>query len=293
MFLLTQRAVLLVKCRNFIDFLQKVSTNDFSYFDKGIAKYTMLLHVNGTIITDLFVMKYKDIFLLEYDISVENEITKYFKKYTSIYDFTIYKLDFKVYQFFTEEMQITIDSKEKLFFIDPRNPDLGYRLWSTKTFANNPIDYQKYETLRIKLLIPELPRDIKPNISIPSDFYMEYGISRTKGCYVGQEIIARLQVRQIKKNLFTQFSIDNKTNSDNNKPNYGLKYGEYKVYSNLDGSFISNAYIATYTNNIGLIVFDKYYKIEKHGEQLHIHPSKCEYNNSIIVYININELALQ
>lgn len=263
MFLFKQRSVLLVKCENFTDFLQKVSTNDFSSFNEEIPVYTTFLNVNGTIVADFFVIKCTDFFLLEYNASIEDKITQYFEKYTSIYDFVIYKLSLKVYQFFQEEMNLITSLKEKFWFQDARNTLLGYRLWSTNTFEDDIQCYNKYENLRIDNFIAEFQKEIKPNISLPLDFYMHYAISGTKGCYVGQEVIARLKIKKIKKNLLAKFYINNNTTLDIQTQDHD----DYEIYSSSREILISNAYIKTVVDTRGLIVLKKDLDLNIYGNQ--------------------------
>jgi folate-binding protein YgfZ len=87
-----------------------------------------------------------------------------------------------------------------LFYTDPRHPDLGlralipYALWNELPHPYlNPCPESVYHHHRIRLGIPEGGYDLVHDQSI----VLEYGyqninaISWTKGCYMGQELMAR------------------------------------------------------------------------------------------------------
>jgi folate-binding protein YgfZ len=99
-----------------------------------------------------------------------------------------------------------------LFYTDPRHPDLGlralipYDLWNALPHpCLNPCPESVYHHHRIHLGIPEGAYDLVHDQSI----ILEYGyqhmnaISWTKGCYMGQELMARTFHRGvIRKHLY-------------------------------------------------------------------------------------------
>ena len=54
-----------------------------------------------------------------------------------------------------------------------------------------PVNDAEYNSLRIELGIPEIPDDINEDIN-PLECGLSKYVSFTKGCYIGQEVVARL-----------------------------------------------------------------------------------------------------
>jgi folate-binding protein YgfZ len=94
------------------------------------------------------------------------------------------------------------NSKFSVEFIDPRNPELGYRSYSEQEYSNS---LELYNFKRISLKIPESEHDLTYEKSIISEFDFDNlnAIDYQKGCYVGQELTARTHyLGQIRKKIF-------------------------------------------------------------------------------------------
>ncbi|WP_230530692.1 CAF17-like 4Fe-4S cluster assembly/insertion protein YgfZ [Microvirga roseola] len=82
---------------------------------------------------------------------------------------------------------------------DPRLPDLGWRAIvaaeDAAEFAKNPVD--AYHAHRIALGVPEGGRDFLFGDAFPHEALMDqlHGVDFDKGCYVGQEVVSRMQHR--------------------------------------------------------------------------------------------------
>ncbi|XP_066585341.1 putative transferase CAF17 homolog, mitochondrial isoform X2 [Prorops nasuta] len=95
---------------------------------------------------------------------------------------------------------------ENIIYTDPRLPELGFRILCNSKFQKN--DIQKflncnlynfttpydYNVFRYKLGIGEGINDFPPKEAFPleSNFDYLHGISFHKGCYIGQELTARI-----------------------------------------------------------------------------------------------------
>ena len=64
------------------------------------------------------------------------------------------------------------------------------------------VDFEGMERLRIEASIPSVPRDIGPD-DLPNEGGLDHdAISYTKGCYLGQEVMARLKTMgQVRRRL--------------------------------------------------------------------------------------------
>jgi folate-binding protein YgfZ len=103
------------------------------------------------------------------------------------------------------------DQDTLIFNIDPRNANIGLKLIHPK---NNPkildnlnnISEVKYHEILIKNLVPLSHYDLEENKSLllENNFENLNSISWDKGCYVGQEITARMKYRALlKKKIYS------------------------------------------------------------------------------------------
>ena len=86
-------------------------------------------------------------------------------------------------------------------FVDPRNPALGWRC-----YADVAEQYLDYDTIRVAHLIPESTIELIPNDSfiLEMNFEALNGVDFKKGCYVGQEVTARMKHKtELRKGLVT------------------------------------------------------------------------------------------
>jgi len=84
---------------------------------------------------------------------------------------------------------------------DPRNPALGWRIYTQKP-GTAPIN--DWDALRVAHQVPEYPEDLVPDDSyiLEMGFERLHGVSFRKGCYVGQEVTARMHHKtELKKGL--------------------------------------------------------------------------------------------
>ena len=94
-------------------------------------------------------------------------------------------------------------------FVDPRSAELGCRLIlpaadAAAILAGLPIaagTFEAYDTLRIRLGIPDGVRDmdVDKSILLECNFDVFNGIDWNKGCYIGQEVTARTKYRGLVK----------------------------------------------------------------------------------------------
>lgn len=93
-------------------------------------------------------------------------------------------------------------------FADPRSNRLGWRVlgpdWSIAAGDDEPAGAgirQDYDRARIAAVVPEGPVDLKPNkaLLMESGFERLGGLDFRKGCYVGQEVTARMKYRNLGK----------------------------------------------------------------------------------------------
>ena len=185
------RTVLCVSGPDAKSFLQNLVTNDVTKLSNNII-YSALLTPQGKLVTDFFLIDSGQDILIDVNSHVSDALLKMLRLYKLRANVSIEKTDLKV--------STGIKNKPKKAFEDPRHPNMGWRYYSDKDISEKNIDW---ENLRIENLIPEFGKELS------SDSYiLEYGFEKLngvdfkKGCYVGQEVTARMKHKStLKKGL--------------------------------------------------------------------------------------------
>lgn len=96
-----------------------------------------------------------------------------------------------------------------LVCIDPRRAALGARALLANPGAANallgagfaPAPWEDYDRLRLELGAPDGSRDLEPEKALPAESNLDFlnGIDFGKGCYIGQELTARMKHRALVK----------------------------------------------------------------------------------------------
>ena len=190
------RATLAIEGEDKIDFLQALTTNNIEKVSKKGIVYTAILSPQGKYLFDFFVFSLgeKEIFI---DIHQSRAVA--FKKFLEFY-----KLNSDV-TIFDKECQVVLSSvqQETCSFADPRANILGWRCYDfNEEFANERKGFEEFETNRIKSLIPETGIELIPEKSYILEFNFEKinGVDFKKGCYIGQEVTARMKHKAKLKN---------------------------------------------------------------------------------------------
>jgi folate-binding protein YgfZ len=90
------------------------------------------------------------------------------------------------------------DPQDWLAFADPRLPALGWRLIGARDdLQQTGGDPMLYHAWRIGLCVPEGGKDFAYNDAFPHEALMDqlHGVDFRKGCYVGQEVVSRMEHR--------------------------------------------------------------------------------------------------
>lgn len=93
-------------------------------------------------------------------------------------------------------------------FIDPRMPELGWRLYSAEEC--DPLPLEIWDALRVEHIVPETGAELVPNETyiLEAGFERLNGVDFRKGCYVGQEITARMKHKTELKKGLAKVSVD-------------------------------------------------------------------------------------
>jgi folate-binding protein YgfZ len=206
MALLPDRGVVTVTGENAREFLQGLITNDMDLLDKQPALHAGLLSPQGKVLFDFFVAPTPEGFLLEVARAKSAELAERLKMYKLRSKVTITDAspDYTVAAIWGRPYAPEGDGKPPVLFADPRLDGLGYRElttlrsdWALGGETCDSATQDDYHAHRIGLGVPEGGKDYTFGDAFPHEalFDQLHGVSFAKGCYVGQEIVARMQNR--------------------------------------------------------------------------------------------------
>lgn len=208
--LLSERGLVSVTGKDALPLLQGLITNDLASVDEGACIYAGLLSPQGKILFDFFVWVTRDGCLLEVRADLLPDLVK---------RLTLYKL--------RSQVEIADASANLAVLVawgdnvcipnahltaeDPRLPGLGVR-------AIVPVDdveadqsaREAYDAHRIALGVPEGGYDWAYADAFPHEalFDQLHGVSFAKGCFVGQEIVSRMEHRGTARKRIVKVSAD-------------------------------------------------------------------------------------
>lgn len=202
-----------------IDFINRMSTNDFRKLPKDEFRKTVLTSDKGRIIDLINVINFTDQPYIVTSDNFQDRVISHLNKYIITDDVILEKSDEKYFSIIVtgENLNEVADKisgtdviknkiykpgdNEFLFVDDFKNETLNIickegSLQKYKVILNelNSIKEQsleEYEFMRIEAGVPEGENEFNDNIN-PMECGLDRYISFVKGCYIGQEVIARL-----------------------------------------------------------------------------------------------------
>ena len=183
------RTVLALTGADRVDFLQGLVTNDVSR--PGGIVYAALLTPQGKFIADFFVVSEADRLLIDVATSHAPALAQRLSMYKLRADVQIVETGLMVSRGTGPAPEGALP--------DPRHPALGWRLYGD-TDLSEDVDW---DALRVAHIIPETGIELTPETYIlEAGFERLHGVDFRKGCYVGQEIAARMKHKtELKKGL--------------------------------------------------------------------------------------------
>lgn len=200
---LERRGVLRLSGKDCRTLLQGLITNDLGKLGPRALLYAALLTPQGKYLFDFFILEDGDDLLLDCEADLKEALTQRLTFYKLRADVTISDVsdEFQVYVFPANPEKWT----ERSVYADPRHAGMGFRAVLKR--APEGVEawrFEDYEDLRLSLGIPDGAGDIE----VDKRFILEAnladlnGVDFQKGCYVGQEMTARMNYRgTLKKRL--------------------------------------------------------------------------------------------
>lgn len=230
-----------------VDFLQRISTNDFRNFSNLNFIRTSFLNEKGRFVDFSIVYKFlKDIYLIPSSGNIQN-LTVHFEKYIIMDDVNFMSAPLKL-NYLIPENAIDIETLKPILsnpefpvFEDLYRfrkfliPDFGDKL-NESLKDLQPISSNEFKVISYDNAFLYSSDEINDEIN-PLECMLKEFISFTKGCYIGQEVIARLDSQdKLPKVLVKVHSMSPITGND-------------IIYTSIDGKEVECGFITSSVQN--------------------------------------------
>ncbi|MHC4045072.1 CAF17-like 4Fe-4S cluster assembly/insertion protein YgfZ [Bradyrhizobium sp. 23AC] len=202
---LPDRGVVKVAGEDARNFLNGLVTTDLDRLKPGLGRFGALLTPQGKIIVDFLITEapagHGGGFLIDCPKALAESLATKLKFYKLRAKVTVENLDLGVLAAWDGQPAAQPD----LAFADPRDQGLGYRILIPEDLKEKLSDLigaelveaTDYEAHRIALGVPRGGLDFMYSDAFPHETNMDRlaGVDFDKGCYVGQEVVSRMQHR--------------------------------------------------------------------------------------------------
>ncbi|MDW4549495.1 folate-binding protein [Defluviimonas sp. D31] len=181
-------------------FLQGLVTNDLGRLRDGLV-YAALLSPQGKYLADFFLVPDAGRILLDAHADQAEALGRRLAMYRLRAEVTITPTDLKVTR--------GLGDAPEGAFVDPRHPALGWRLYGTEEGGPAQIDW---DAIRVAHCIPETGVELIPEETyiLEAGFERLNGVDFRKGCYVGQEVTARMKHKTELRKGLASVTVDGK-----------------------------------------------------------------------------------
>ena len=164
------------------EFLQGIVTNDVARARDGLV-YAALLTPQGKYLADFFLLAEEDAILLDIATPLAQGLAQRLSMYKLRADVTVGATEIAVTR--------GLGPAPEGAYPDPRHPDLGWRAYG----AGGGAAEVDWDAIRVAHCIPESGIELIPNdtFMLEAGFERLDGVDFKKGCYVGQEVTARMK----------------------------------------------------------------------------------------------------
>ena len=187
---LPDRALIALSGEDAEHFLQNLITTDIAGIGDGVAWAGGLLTPQGKFLFDFLVSRTPDGFRLETSKEDADQLLK---------RLIFYRLRAKVEIESAGNDGVTVfvdDGAPEDAVVDERFRRAGMAIWR-KAGRHGDTDHEAYTALRIRAGVAEMHADFTPQDAFPHDVLYDCngGVSFRRGCYIGQEVVSRMQHR--------------------------------------------------------------------------------------------------
>ncbi len=195
-----KRGLIKVWGKEAIQFLNGLITNDIAKLEESSQISAAFPNAQGRTLAVVRVLKKDGAFWFETEETTREKVFNNLFRFTFAGDFYVEDLSEKYKYFSTESGKWKTENEEfvgfaRQFGTDIFVPNAAAEEFITELKAQNAVEIsgELYETRRIEHGIPLYGVDIDETTIVPE--IGDDAISYTKGCYIGQEIIARIHFR--------------------------------------------------------------------------------------------------
>ncbi|MEM8577164.1 MAG: folate-binding protein [Pseudomonadota bacterium] len=188
---MSNRTLLSVTGADRVDFLQGLVTNDVSHLNDGPV-YGALLTPQGKYLADFFVIGAGEAIQVDADAAQAPALMQRLSMYKLRADVQIAEAGLHLHR--------GLGDAPEDGWADPRHPALGWRAWRAAPAETDATDWT---ALYVQHLIPQSGIELHENTFIlEARFEALNGVDFRKGCYVGQEVTARMKHKtELRKGL--------------------------------------------------------------------------------------------
>jgi len=199
--ILTSRSLIAVGGDEAVGFLQNLITCDVEQLSDGDAAFGALLTPQGKILFDFLISRTGSGFLIDVSSDQVDGLAKRLMFYRLRAKVDIEALD--------EPVCVHWPTNENDRYTDPRDIRLGSRTTDKTETSASEADWDRH---RIALGFPECGKDFEAGTVFPHEALMDHfgrsGVDFSKGCYVGQEVVSRMQHRGTARSRFVKVAAD-------------------------------------------------------------------------------------
>lgn len=185
--------------------LQDVVTNNVEGASATRAVYAALLTPQGKYLHDLFILDQDGDLLLDVEAARAEGLVTRLRMYCMRRDAKVELVpEFAVTLIWSEVADAAPEAGTGLIVADPRDTALGWRAYGPVAMPLLPSDRLAYDQRRLGKAVPEGGQDLLPDETyiLEAGFERLNGVDFSKGCYVGQEVTARMKHKtELRKGL--------------------------------------------------------------------------------------------
>jgi folate-binding protein YgfZ len=202
---LTHRTLLKLTGSEVQSFLQGQFSNDINALEEGVVQLNAYCQHQGKIMALILVMKRADEYYLSFPQDLSAEIVKKLTMFKMMSDVTIKNVTNELLQFGVVDEALdgafVLNANQSIALTDA---DHGFELsaasvWEQSCIAN---EVPEVELATVEKFVPQL-------LNLDID---EMGVNFSKGCYPGQEVVARLHYLGKSKRRMRQFECEGEVN---------------------------------------------------------------------------------
>lgn len=171
-----------------VDFLQRITTNDFGSFKPGSIQKTLIITEKGRVIDAVWVIHRGQELLMVCSNGMADEIIAWLNRFIIMEDITLANVSRR----YTIDLLLGGESAGSLS--DYFGVPMRLKISESTDNDTRRVDHS-FESWRIRQGIPMSKKELSPEYN-PLELNLWDWISFQKGCYIGQEVIARLDTYQ-------------------------------------------------------------------------------------------------